>query len=431
MKIALAIIIFSILILIHEFGHFLIAKKNGVRVVEFSLGFGPRLLSFVKGETRYSWKLLPFGGSCIMQGEDEEDQEGEDKEKSFNSKSVWARISIILAGPIFNFLLALVLAFIVTGFVGYDPAKVISVTEGSPVYEAGLQTGDVITKYNNNTIFFGRELMVEEYINPLGSESVEITYLRDGEKKTVNVTPEDYVWYVVGMQYTVDEVDATIDAVTVGGPLELAGVKAGDVVVSINGVAIESSQDMYDYFNTNKLSSDPVEIILDRDGEELSVTVTPVKNTAKILGFSYNMAREKTTALGVIKNSFLELEYEIEVVFRSLGMMFTGKVTANDIAGPVGIVDIIGQTYDTTITEGFFTTFMSMSMLVIMLSANLGVINLLPFPAIDGGRIVFLIIEAVRGKPISKSKEGIVHFIGMILLFILMALVLYNDLRKL
>lgn len=431
MKIVLAIIIFSILILIHEFGHFLIAKKNGVRVVEFSLGFGPRLLSFTKGETKYSWKLLPFGGSCIMQGEDQEDLEGEDREKSFNSKSVWARISIILAGPIFNFLLALVLAFIVTGFVGYDPARVISVEEGTPAYEAGLKEGDIITKYNNNTIFFGRELMVEEYIHPIGSESVEVTYERDGKKNTVTLTPADYIWYVVGMQYTVADSEAVIEAVTKDGPLEAAGVKAGDIVVSINDTQIKSSQDMYDYFDTNELGESPVDITLEREGKEFSVTVTPVKNSTKVLGFSYNMAREKTTALGVIKNSFLELEYEIEVVFKSLGMLFTGKVSANDISGPVGIVDIIGQTYDTTINEGWFTTAMSMSMLIIMLSANLGVINLLPFPAIDGGRIVFLIIEAVRGKPISKEKEGIVHFIGMILLIILMVVVLYNDIRKL
>ena len=431
MKIVLAIIIFSILILIHEFGHFLIAKKNGVRVIEFSLGFGPRLLSFTKGETRYSWKLLPFGGSCIMQGEEQEDLEGEDKEKSFNSKSVWARMSIILAGPIFNFLLALVLAFIVTGFVGYDPARVISVEEGTPAYEAGLKEGDIITKYNNNTIFFGRELMVEEYIHPISTKSVEITYERDGKKNTVSLKPADYVWYVVGMQYTIAKSDAVIGTVTAGGPLEAAGVKAGDIVVNINGTQINSSQDMYDYFKANELSASPVNMTLTRDGKELSVTVTPIKNKTKVLGFTYNTAREKTTALGVIKNSFLELEYEIEVVFKSLGMLFTGKISTNDISGPVGIVDIIGQTYDSTINDGWFTTTMSMSMLIIMLSANLGVINLLPFPAIDGGRIVFLIIEAVRGKPISKEKEGIVHFIGMILLMILMVLVLYNDIRKL
>ncbi len=119
------------------------------------------------------------------------------------------------------------------------------------------------------------------------------------------------------------------------------------------------------------------------------------------------------------------------MVFKSFGMLFTGKASADDLSGPVGIVDVIGQTYDATIEEGWFTTFMSLSMLVILLSANLGVINLFPLPAIDGGRIVFLIIEAIRGKPISKSKEGLVHFIGMVLLMILMVYILVNDIRKL
>lgn len=432
MKIVIAVIIFSVLILIHELGHFLLARKNGIRVIEFSLGFGPRILSFGKGETKYSWKLFPFGGSCIMQGEDEEAAEGEDQEKSFSSKSVWARLSVILAGPVFNFLLALFLAVVVTGFTGYDSPEVLSVEENTPAYEAGLQSGDVITEYNNNTIFFGRELMVEEYINPLDTDPVEITYKRDGEKNTVTIVPEEYIWYAVGMQYYVEEGrTASVDVVTTGGPLEAAGVKVGDVVTSINGENISDSQELFDYFEENPLSSEEVNITLLRDGESYNVNVEPIKNTKQILGFTYNTVREKTNALGIIKYSFLEMEYEIEVVVKSLGMLFTGKVSANDISGPVGIVDIIGQTYDTTKTEGFFTTSMSMAMLIIMLSANLGVLNLIPFPALDGGRIVFLIIEAVRGKPISKSKEGIVHFIGMILLMILMVLVLMNDIRKL
>lgn len=367
-----------------------------------------------------------------MQGEDSEEGEGEDREKSFSSKSVWARLSVVLAGPIFNFLLALFLAVIVTGFTGYDSPKVTSVEENTPAYEAGLRTGDIITEYNRNTIFFGRELMVEEYINPVGTDPVKITYERDGKKYTINLTPEKYVWYAVGMQYYVEEGSpATVDVVTEGGPLETAGVKVGDVVSSINGVDIGDSKDLNNYFNDNPLSSDPVDMTLERDGKEYSINVTPVENTKQILGFTYNMTREKTSAIGVIKYSILEMEYEIELVVKSLGMLFTGKVSANDISGPVGIVDIIGQTYDTTIVEGFFTATMSMAMLIIMLSANLGVLNLLPFPALDGGRIVFLLIEAIRGKPVSKEKEGIVHFIGMILLMILMVLVLMNDIRKL
>ena len=432
MKIIIAIIIFSILILIHELGHFFLAKKNNVRVVEFSLGFGPRILSFKKGETRYSWKLVPFGGSCAMQGEDEEDKEGEDIEKSFNSKSVWARMSIILAGPIFNFLLALALSVVVTGFAGYDPATVTYVDEGSASYEAGLREGDLITKYNNNNISFGRELTVEEYINPMGEDPVEITYERNGEETTVNIIPDDSKWYAIGLQYYVsEETSAQIDILTVGGPLELAGAMQGDEIVSINGVSLETAQDLYDYFEQNPLSEEKVDLLLQRDGEQIEISVVPVEYTSKTIGIGYNTARIKTTPLNVLKYSFKEMGFEIEIVVKSLGMLFTGQVSTNDISGPVGIVNIIGQTYESTITDGWFVTFISLSILVIMLSSNLGVINLLPIPAVDGGRIIFLIIEAIRGKPISKSKEGMVHFIGMVILMILMVLILFNDIRNL
>jgi regulator of sigma E protease len=140
-----------------------------------------------------------------MQGEDEEDQEGEDIEKSFNSKSVWARMSIILAGPIFNFLLALFLSVIVIGFVGYDSPSIVEVKEGTPAYEAGLRSGDIITEYNGNTIFFSRELSFEEYIHPMGTDTVTIEYKRDGEKETVQITPKEVSWYAAGMSYYVNE----------------------------------------------------------------------------------------------------------------------------------------------------------------------------------------------------------------------------------
>ena len=147
MKIIIAVVIFSAVILIHELGHFLLAKKNNIEVIEFSLGMGPRLLSTVKNGTRYSLKLFPIGGSCAMAGEDMDD----DSPGTFNSASVWSRISVVAAGPIFNFLLAFILAVIIVGAVGYDPAKVLTVTEGSNAAAAGLREGDVITDYQGCT----------------------------------------------------------------------------------------------------------------------------------------------------------------------------------------------------------------------------------------------------------------------------------------
>ena len=143
MKFVIAVIIFSVVILIHELGHFLLAKKNHIEVLEFSLGMGPRIISTVKGGTRYSVKLFPLGGSCAMAGEDAED----DSPGTFNSAPVWGRIAVVAAGPIFNFLLAFVLSVIIVGCMGYDPATVLEVTQNSAAEKAGLKKGDVITEY--------------------------------------------------------------------------------------------------------------------------------------------------------------------------------------------------------------------------------------------------------------------------------------------
>ena len=144
MKILIAVIIFSAIIIIHELGHFLLAKKNGIVVTEFSLGMGPRLFSTQKGETRYSVKLFPIGGSCAMLGEDT----GEELPGTFNSAPVWGRISVVAAGPVFNFILAFILSVVITAFVGYDPAEIMEVEGGSPAAEAGLRKGDIITEYD-------------------------------------------------------------------------------------------------------------------------------------------------------------------------------------------------------------------------------------------------------------------------------------------
>ena len=160
MKIVIAIIIFSAIILIHEFGHFLFAKLNGIGVTEFSLGMGPRLFSFQRGETRYSVKILPLGGSCAMVGEDtaEEDIPG-----AFNAAPVWGRISVVAAGPIVNFILAFILSVIIVGFMGYDPAEVMEVQEGSPAAEAGLQKGDIITEYDSYHVDLAKDMYAVSY----------------------------------------------------------------------------------------------------------------------------------------------------------------------------------------------------------------------------------------------------------------------------
>lgn len=343
MNIVIAILVFGILVIFHELGHFLLAKANGIRVNEFSLGLGPTIVGFTKGETKYSIKLLPFGGACMMEGEDE----SSDDEKAFNNKSVWARISVVAAGPVFNFIMAVVFSMILLGCVGVDKPVLSDVIDGYAAQEAGLLGGDTITKMNGKNINFYRE--ISAYATFHAGEPVEIMYERDGKAYTTTLTPK------------FDE---------------------------------ESGRYLY--------------------------------------GFITSGVRERTGFFETVYYSFCELGYYIDTTIQSLKMLITGGVSVNDMSGPVGIVQNMGQVYEESVqNDGYFYAFLNMLNWAIMLSANLGVMNLLPIPALDGGRLVFLAVEAVRGKPIDPNKEGFVHMIGIILLFGLMFVVMFNDIRKL
>lgn len=434
MSVVIAVIVFSLLIFIHEFGHFLLAKKNGIRVVEFSIGMGPRLFSFEKGDTRYSLKLLFFGGSCQMLSEDFFDEEEIDKdhEHSFESKSVWARIAVIVAGPLFNFVLAWVLAVVVMGGVGYDKPVINYIEKGSAAEEAGLQVDDLITEFNGQKINLGREISVELYISPVSKDDVTIKYERDGKEYTAHITPKYIEKYAMGISYTTSEGGvAAISAVTEDGPFEKAGGKEGDIIASINGTAIEGSKGLYDYITQNPFTDEAVTMTVLRDDKEIELTPEPVlSSTGYSMGLSYNLYRYDTKPMETIKYSFAEIKYQIQSVFKSLGLLFRGKLGVDDFAGPVGIVDIIGTTYDSAKSEGAWMTFLNLSNIVILLSANLGVMNLLPIPGLDGGRLLFLLIEAIFRRPVPKKFEGVVTAVCMLLIMIFAVVILYNDIMK-
>lgn len=340
MKIIVALLVFSVIIIIHELGHFLLAKMNGITVLEFSLGMGPRILSFEKGGTRYSLKPFPFGGSCMMLGEDGE----EEGEGAFGTKSVWARMSVIAAGPLFNFLLAFVLSIFIIGNIGYDPAVVLGVTEGLPAEAAGLQEGDLITKMNGKTIRLYREFSNYSTFHP--GETVVFEYVRDGKTYEATVQP-------VMTEY---------------------GYKYG-IAGSVN-------------------------------------------------------YRQKTNAIETLKYSAYEVYYWIDMTLQSLKMLVQGGVELDDMSGPVGVVEIIGDTYEESKSEGTLYIWLNLMNIAILLTANLGVMNLLPIPALDGGRLLFLIVEAVRRKRVEPELEAKIHFAGLMLLMVLMVVVLFNDVKK-
>lgn len=339
----IAIILFSIIIMFHELGHFLLAKANGIRVNEFCLGLGPTLIGFTKGETKYSLKLLPFGGACMMEGEDEESA----SDRAFGNKPVWGRISVVFAGPFFNFIMAFVFSFGLICAVGYDMPVIADVMEGYAADEAGMQAGDKITKINHMSIHFYKE--VSAYSTFHSGETVQITYVRDGEKRTTTLVPK------------YDE---------------------------------ESGRYLY--------------------------------------GFLSSGERTKVSVGKAFVGGFYEVRYWIYTTIQSLRMLLSGGASVNDLSGPVGIVKSIGETYDTSVADsGYFYAFLNMINWGILLSANLGVMNLLPIPALDGGRLVFLLAEAITKKRISQDKEAIVNLIGIGLLFLLMFVIMFNDIRKL
>jgi len=341
LKIILALIIFSIIILFHELGHFLLAKHNDVKVNEFCLGLGPTIAGVQKGETKYSLKLLPFGGACMMEGEDEESSD----DRGFNNKTIPQRFSIVVAGPVFNFIMAFVFGLILVACIGFDRPVLTEVMDGYPAQEAGLKAGDEIVKLGSKNIHLYREVSIYTYLHT--GESVDVTYKRDGEKFTTVLTPK------------YDE---------------------------------ESGRYLFGFYGTT--------------------------------------ARSKGTWLQTLQYGVYEVRYWICTTVESLGMLLTGRVNVNDLSGPVGIVKTIGDTYTESRSGGTYLVFLNMLNICILLSANLGVMNLLPIPALDGGRLVFLIVEAIRGKRLDPDKEGMLNFVFFMLLMALMVVVMFNDIRK-
>lgn len=343
MGILIAILLFSAIVIFHELGHFLLAKANGIRVDEFSLGLGPTLVGKEWKGTKFSLKLLPFGGACMM-GEDDADDLSE---SSFNSKSVWARISVIAAGPVFNLILAWILCVVMVAWVGYRAPVVGEVTEGYSAKEQGILPGDVITEIDGKRIHLWNEITLSNLMNTEGKET-EITYLRDGKETSVILEPR----------------------------------------------ALEGDLN-------------------------------------KRLGIASTAGLTKAGPAASLQYGAYTVKYWIDYTIDCLKMLVGGKVGIKDMSGPVGIVDAVDETYQSSKAAGLKIVVLNLMNFAILLTANLGIMNLLPIPALDGGRLVFLFVEAVRRKRVPPEKEGMVHFAGFALLLVLMAVVMYHDIMNL
>ena len=430
-RILVALLAISVVITFHEFGHFLLAKANNVEVVEFSLGMGPRILSHKGKKTRYSLKLLPIGGSCLMKGEDEDS----DEEGTFNSKGVFARIGIIFAGPFFNFILAFLLSVIIISYAGIDKCYVISVND-SLAEEDTLKEGDLITSFNGHAIGVGRELYLYESLDGVEDEVIKVTYLRDGKEGTaVFSTTEDRRFYL-GVRYSASEENpepAELTDIIDGSAADEAGLKCGDIITAIDGNEIATGAELNAYLSEHPLDGSPVTVTYTHKGKEKTVTLTPEYSSTYSYGFTYNASyfREKVSFGQTLKYGLLEVKYWIKATGKSLVYMLTGKASSEDIGGPVRVVSEMSSVMEESYTtDGLLYAILNVLNWAILLSANLGVMNLLPIPALDGGRLLFLIIEAVTGKKIPPEKEGIIHLVGFVLLMLLMVFIFFNDIKN-
>lgn len=340
MNIIIAILIFGIIIIVHELGHFLIAKKNGIQVDEFCVGLGPTLIGKQIGDTFYSIKLFPFGGACMM-GEDEDRPE----QNAFNNKSVWARMAVIFGGPLFNFILAFLFSLIVVGMSGADIPEIHSVEKGSPAALAGLKAGDFMTRVDGHKIHNYREFS-----------------------------------YYMYLDYEQGKIPLTIE----------------------------------------------------RNGVEKNLSVTPVYNQSRqqyLIGITWS-GYQKVGPLKTVEYSIREVGLQIKLTVKSVKMLVTRQLGMKDLSGPVGIVKTVGDQYNEAANYGFRVVFLTMLNWIILISANLGVMNLLPLPALDGGRLLFLIFEAIFRKPVPRNLEAAVHTLGLLMLMALMVFVMYQDIAK-
>lgn len=338
------IFVLLVTIMVHEFGHFLFAKKAGIYVYEFSLGMGPRLFHFNRknDETTYSIRLLPIGGYVSMAGEDIEADREIPFDKTMQAKTWWQRFFTIIAGVLFNFLLALIILFFI-GLQNGSPTmvpKISYIEENSPSESAKLQKGDIIQQIGSTKLSTVDRFLLEFQV-------------RLGDPITLKVKSKDQV--------------------------------------------------------------------------ERTVTITPIQKTKDgKTSYSYGFALDNSTEHGVwnaIKYAFVKTGSLMEQMCLIVGYLFTGKLSLNSLSGPVGIFNVVGES-----AKAGFTSIMY---LIAYLCINVGFINIIPFPAFDGGRLLFLMIEKIKGKPVEPKIENTIHAVGFILLMILMVLITFNDIIRL
>jgi regulator of sigma E protease len=425
--------VLGVLVFIHELGHFLLARWHGVRVITFSLGFGPKLLKVQRGDTEYCVSIIPLGGYVKMAGENPDDPHTGSGDE-FLAKSKWQRFQILLAGPVMNLVLAVVLLAVVL-MQGADvlayldrPAVVGLVLPGSAAERAGIQPGDVILKVGTADIKTWEHLDMAVAARP--EREVEVVVMRNGREERLRVRPDltelrtrSNARFELGTIGVLPDVYPNVASLIPGQPAEKAGFKAGDVILAVNGRRMVFRSQVVEAIS--KRPGEPVQITVRRDGVDQTIAVTPVKQGDRdVIGIYMNEATRPFTptpleAVGLSVQRNVEMSGQILATLRDL---VTGEASPKQLMGPVGIAQLSGESAQ--------AGWIALLGLMAGISLNLGLLNLLPIPVLDGGHIFIMGLETISRRDFSLQMKEKMLFVGFLLLMTLMVTVIYNDLTR-
>lgn len=438
------VVVLGVLVAFHEFGHFLMARLVGVRVLKFSLGFGPKLIGRQIGETEYLVSAVPLGGYVKLFGEEESDATSpEEQRRSFSHQNLWSKVLIVFGGPGFNFLLAYLIfaGWLATGAPLFVPTfkdltpDIEAMKPGSPALTAGLQVGDRVLRVNEKDISTRTELY--DAVAKSNGRPLTLDVRRGEQVKTLVVTPAATTVHDDGKDVTVyslgiEETAPVVTAVMQGSPAMEAGFKEGDRVVAIDGQTIHSWSQMTALVKESP--NRPLKFEVNRDGHIVALTVTPAMEKTTVNGKPVEIGKIGVSGPGrsLIRSSnpLLAVWHGLEATWgwtelTTVGIykMIAGEISSKNIGGPLTIASISGEAGAQGMSSVIF--------LIAILSINLGVLNLLPIPILDGGHLLFFLIEAVLRKPLGDRQRELAQQVGLLLLVCIMVFAFWNDIERL